>query len=65
MTIEFETEIKKARFRAATLTIYSTHTTKDGVLCNMFSGAGHPMLSVSEALVLREHLDSFINSQVT
>lgn len=64
MMITFETSIDKSIFRRNRLVIKSTHTVDKGVLQNMFSGPGSPMLDVADAIVLQSILWNFIESEV-
>jgi hypothetical protein len=65
MSIKFETSIEKIPFQEARITINSTHYVKGNVMQAMFSkeAPGRPMLNVSEALVLIEHLTHFVKDQ--
>ncbi len=63
--IRFRTEICKSWFGRPKLVIKSTHTVDNGILQNMFTGQGDPMLDVADAMELRVILDEFISEQTS
>ena len=64
--IEFKTSIDKSLLGMGRnrLVIHSSHLVTNNKLMNMFSGPGSPMLDVADAIVLRNMLNEFINSEV-